>query len=231
MVRRRSTVRFRNGAQVDDLIRKDSNGSWVPVGTNGCHQGTESPATASPDRPYPQGIWRYPEQPVRSRIPSQPADHSAGQARTGTGAVGPRDCLDAPCDNSPGRAPEPRDGDSQARSAPAWCRDHVSGPGAADGSSRAGPSPRRSSAGQPGLFMPTRRRGLRPVRRPVSRQLGTRPIAIYVTSAMAATGVGQSRRAAPSRAGSAGVILRGWELITRPGCHQGPGQCERCRSR
>jgi hypothetical protein len=96
MVRRRSTVRFRNGAQVDDLIRKDSNGSWMPVGTNGCHQGTESPATASPKRPYPQGIWGYPEQPVRSRIPSQPTDQSAGQARTGTGAVRSRDCLDAP---------------------------------------------------------------------------------------------------------------------------------------
>src|SRR6267143_480632 len=32
MVRRRSTVRFRNGALVDDLIRKYSNGSWVPLG-------------------------------------------------------------------------------------------------------------------------------------------------------------------------------------------------------
>jgi crotonobetainyl-CoA:carnitine CoA-transferase CaiB-like acyl-CoA transferase len=45
------------------------------------------------------------------------------------------------------------------------------------------------------------------------------------------TGVRQSRRAVPSRTGSAGVILRGWELITRPGCHQRPGQCEYCRSR
>ena len=44
-------VRFRNGAQVDDLIRKDSNGSWRPVGTNGCPQGAESPTTASPERP------------------------------------------------------------------------------------------------------------------------------------------------------------------------------------
>jgi hypothetical protein len=132
MVRRRSTVRFRNGAQVDDLIRKDSNGSWMPVGTNGCHQGTESPATASPERPYPHGIWGYPEQPVRSRIPSQPTDQSAGQARTGTGAARSRDCLDAPGDNSPGKSSRAPRRDGQARSAPAWCRDHVSGPGAAD---------------------------------------------------------------------------------------------------
>jgi hypothetical protein len=104
MVRRISTVRFRNRAQVDDLIRKYSNGSWMPVGTNGCHQGTDNPATASPERPYPQGIWGYPEQPVRSRIPSQPTDQSAGQARTGTGAVRSRDCPDAPGHNSPGRA-------------------------------------------------------------------------------------------------------------------------------
>ena len=32
------------------------------------------------------------------------------------------------------------------------------------------------------------------------------------------TGVRQSRRAVPSRTGSAGVILRGWELIIGPGC-------------
>ena len=48
---------------------------------------------------------------------------------------------------------------------------------------------------------------------------------------MAAAGVRQSRRAVPSRTGSAGVILRGWELITRPGCYQRPGQCGHCRPR
>src|SRR5579863_6158358 len=31
--------------------------------------------------------------------------------------------------------------------------------------------------------------------------------------------------AGPSRARSAGVILRGWELITRPGCHRRPAGC------
>ena len=41
------------------------------------------------------------------------------------------------------------------------------------------------------------------------RAVGTKPTAIYVTSAMAANGARQSRRAVPSRAGSAGVILRG----------------------
>ena len=52
MVRRRSTVRFRNGAQVDDLIRKNSNGSWMPVGTNGSPQGIFRPAgaTSAPQR-------------------------------------------------------------------------------------------------------------------------------------------------------------------------------------
>jgi len=66
------------------------------------------------------------------------------------------------------------------------------------------PVPRRSSAGQPGLFMRAPE-GPRPVPRPASGQLGTKPTAIYVTSAMAATGARQSRRAVPSRAGSAGV--------------------------
>jgi len=109
MVRRRSTVRFRNGAQVNGLIRKDSSGSWLSVGTNGCHQGTESPA-----RPLLTGPVRkesgMPGAARGSRIPSQPTDRSAGQARTGTGAVRSRACLDAPCDNSPGRTPEAHDG-------------------------------------------------------------------------------------------------------------------------
>ena len=106
----------------------------MPVGTNGSHQGTESPATASSERPYPPGIWGYPEQPVRSRPPQQPADQSAGQARTGTGTVRSPYCPDAPrVTTPPGRAPEPpRRRDDLARSAPAWRRDHVSGPGAAD---------------------------------------------------------------------------------------------------
>jgi hypothetical protein len=87
-----------HGWQPHDLgfaLRNDAGGSWMPVGTNGCHQSTESPAMASPERPYPQGIWGYPEQPVRSRVPSQPTDQSAGQARTGVGAVRSRDCLEA----------------------------------------------------------------------------------------------------------------------------------------
>jgi hypothetical protein len=36
-------VRFRNGALVEGLIRKDSNGPWMPVGTNGCPQGYWQP--------------------------------------------------------------------------------------------------------------------------------------------------------------------------------------------
>ncbi len=90
--------------QAPTTFSTSSRTSWLFL----CHQGTESPATASPDRPYPQGIWGYPEQPVRSRIPSQPTDQSAGQARTGT--VTSRDCLDAQVTTPPGRAPEPHDG-------------------------------------------------------------------------------------------------------------------------
>lgn len=69
---------------------------------------------------------------MRSRIPSQPTDQSAGQARTGTGTVRSLDCLDASGDNSPGKSSRTPRRDGQARSAPAWCRDHVSGPGAPD---------------------------------------------------------------------------------------------------
>jgi hypothetical protein len=77
--------------------------------------------------------------PVRSRIPSQPGDQSAGQYRTGTGAVRSRDCLDAPGGNSPGEEARVPRRDSQAR----WARQpgavtHVTGPGAAD---RPGPDP------------------------------------------------------------------------------------------
>jgi RNA polymerase sigma factor (sigma-70 family) len=89
---------------------------------------------------------------------------------------------------------------------------------------------RCAGAGTAGAVHPGPPEGLRLVPRPVSGQLDAKPIGIYVTSAMASTGVRQSRRAVPSRTGSAGVILRGWELITRPGCHQRPGQCEHCRS-
>jgi hypothetical protein len=111
MVRRRSTVRFRNGAQVDGLIRKDSNRSWMPVGTNGCHQGAESPTTASPERPYPQRNLGIPG--AAREIPDPFATHgsvSAGQARAGTGAVRSRDCLDPQVTAPLGRAPEPHDG-------------------------------------------------------------------------------------------------------------------------
>lgn len=99
------------------------------------------------------------------------------------------------------------------------------------GSGWTGPAPRRSAAGTAGPVHAARQRGLRLVPRPVSGQLGTKPIAIYVTSALAATSVRQSHRTVPSPAGAAGVILRGWKLITRPGRHRRPGQCEHCRSR
>src|SRR4029077_243501 len=60
--------------------------------------------------------------------------------------------------------------------------------------------------------MRARRRGLRLVPKLVSGQLGTKPIAIYATSLLAATDVRQSRWTVPSPAGSARVILRGWAV-------------------
>jgi len=145
-------------------------------------------------------------------------------------------------DQTPAR---PRRPQSSRVLKPHRCRDHVSGPGAADrvgldpgqgtrrgrGRRPVSAAPRRSAAGTAGAVHAGPPEGLRLVPRPVSGQLGTKAAVIYVTSAMAATGVRQSRRAVPSRTGSAGVILRGWELITRPGCHQRPGQCGHCRSR
>ena len=68
------------------------------------------------------------------------------------------------------------------------------------------------------------RAGLRATGRQIYRHL--RDVRLF-----AVTGVRRSRRAVPSRAGSAGVILRGWKLITPPGRHRSPGQCEHCRSR
>jgi hypothetical protein len=49
------------------------------------------------------------------------------------------------------------------------------------GSGRAGPSPRRSSTGQPGRFIRPPE-GPRSVPRPVSGEVDTRPVAIYLTS-------------------------------------------------
>ena len=231
MIRRRSTVRFRNGTQIGGLIRKDSNEPWMPVGTNGCHQGSESPATASP-RPYPQGIWRYLEHPVRSRIRSQPAGQGAGEATTGTGAVRSRDYLDAQVTNTSGKSFGSPRRDGQARSAPA-CAVIMSagraGPRIASAripASPAGPGrrprrarwrrgyPPRAASGQ--CPAPVRSCGpddVLSVRAGLARRLA----AIYVTSALAATGMRRSRRAVPSRAASARVILRVWKRDTDPG--------------
>ena len=67
-------------SQVDDLIRKDSNGSWMPVGTNGCPQGTGSPASAIPARRCRQ-LRGCPRQPVRPRAPLVTRGTGAGEAR------------------------------------------------------------------------------------------------------------------------------------------------------
>jgi hypothetical protein len=70
MVRRRSTVRFRNGAQIDGIIRKDSNVPCGPVGPNGmpgARRGssrTDDRPAAEPARRARDGGWRPPEQPV-----------------------------------------------------------------------------------------------------------------------------------------------------------------------
>ena len=185
----------------------------------------------------------------------------------------------------PGKSARTLRRDGQARSAPAWRRDHVTGPMPRIASS---PACQRDRAGRQRLQRLPRaapgggggtchRRGRRPVSAPgagevhaglmpwsrlgpgwpsaslvscmhsrscscglaggaaacprlVGEHSGAKAVAICVTPAMAGACAGQSRRV-PSRVGSAGVILRGWELITRAGCHRRPGQREHCRSR
>jgi hypothetical protein len=67
----------------------------MPVGTNGCPQGSWQPGQRHFCQALSAKVGGMPGLPVRSRIPSQPGEQSAGQARTGTGAVRSRDCLDA----------------------------------------------------------------------------------------------------------------------------------------
>jgi len=106
---------------VDSLIRKDSNGSWMPVGTNGCHQGAESLATASSGRRYPQGIRGY-----RSR-PSDLGSFADLRIRTLGGLasarapalVRPRDGLYGPGDRSSEELQaQQRDGQGRASEVP-----------------------------------------------------------------------------------------------------------------
>ena len=125
MVRRRSTVRFRNGAQVDGLIRKDSNVSWMLVGPNGCHQGPGEARCASSEGPYPARYLGHPV-PLRTRGSGRRAasHRHLGWRRQIAGRPG------FPGDRSPGRAHRTPQRDAQAWSAPAGCRDHASGPGA-----------------------------------------------------------------------------------------------------
>jgi hypothetical protein len=81
IVRRRSTVRFRNGAQISGLIRKDLNGSWMPVGTNGCPQALAArPAPFQPGHAGSSGDARQIPGSFVTEEPSagQPAPVTAG---------------------------------------------------------------------------------------------------------------------------------------------------------
>jgi hypothetical protein len=116
------------------------------VGPNSCHQGTESPAPACSESRYPPGIWGYPEQPVRLRIPSQ----TRGSRRR-AGSHRRRQIAGRPGWRSGDRIPPeelqgPATGWSGVVSA-ARCRDHVSGPGTAD---RLGRDPGQPSRTAPG---------------------------------------------------------------------------------
>jgi hypothetical protein len=279
MVRRRSTVRFRNGAQLDDLIRKYSNGSWAPVGTNGYPRGHRRPRPA----PLPQG-HAYSSEDVRAARQTPSAfvtrEPSAGPARTYNGTVKhgsapDRSSPDGPSTQArgrsravprarppvPGRRPGLAMGVKPQVMAMLVPCPHLGGPGAGEPGDRVSPRPRsrRDRAGRttmtavgavaarvlaaaaaasgqcrvPVSYLRVRmtcsrlapawpsawpiscrhiracscgpaRGGPGPVPRPGTGQLGTIPFAIYVTSTMASTGVGQSRRAVPSRAGSPG---------------------------
>ena len=101
----------------------------MPVGTNGCHQGAESPATASPERPYPQGIWACPVHKISD--PFGTGDQSAGLAAP-VPASSDRGTAWMPQVATPRKSARASQRDGQARSAPAWRRDHVSGPGTKD---------------------------------------------------------------------------------------------------
>jgi hypothetical protein len=131
MVRRRFTVRFRNGTQVDDPFEK------IRMG-HGCWWGLTAAAgvlTARPAPLLPGPIRKGPEipgPPVRSWIPSQPG---GSERRAGPHRYWRRQIAGLPgCPRwqLPREEAEPHDGRGQALSAPARRRDHVTGPGAAD---------------------------------------------------------------------------------------------------
>jgi len=112
MVRRRSTVRFRNGAQIDGQIRKDSNGLWMPVGSNGCQQGAERPATAYSERRCPRRTWGTRSSRQDRGSPSPTADQSTGQLAPGSAST-PSDRGTASIPESPAG---PKDGEISATS-------------------------------------------------------------------------------------------------------------------
>jgi hypothetical protein len=174
-------------------------------------RGTDSPATPCSERPYPQGIWGCPERPVRSWIPSQPG---GSERRAGPHRYRRHQIAGLPAcrgNSSPGRAPEPPDGQVRRGRRQPGAVIMSQGPSAADvpgldpgqpgGTEQAGHDDCGRS--RPGGGEGTR------------RGRGRRPVSVCVTSAMATTGARQSRRAVPSRTASAGVILRGWKLTDR----------------
>ncbi len=99
------------------------------------------------------------------------------------------------------------------------------------------PGPPYAARAGPGSGLPLLPRGRDPAarcaRQPAAAAFGQQyPVRTHGTPAQEINQTSQIDKAsAPSRAGSAGVILRGWELIIRPGCHRRPGQCEHCRPR
>jgi hypothetical protein len=132
MVRRRSTVRFRNGAQIGGLIRKDSNGSWMPVGTNGCPQALAArPAPFQPGHAGSSGDARQIPGSFVTEEPSagQPAPVTAGSdmRRRLTGLAWmaiparsrpvPRSSSPVPGQRQPGHGGESA-GDGRARTVP-----------------------------------------------------------------------------------------------------------------
>ena len=82
-------VRFRNGAQVDGRIRKDSNGSCMPVGTNGCPQealAARQPSPATPCRQLrgcPGQPRQIPAMAVKAQVTATPVSCPLPAAREG----------------------------------------------------------------------------------------------------------------------------------------------------
>ena len=132
MVRRRSTVRFRNGAPARTVkFEKIRTGIRRPVGTNGCPQGPHWP----PSEPLGLAMPAARGQPVRSRAPGNQGNRAPDRPAPVTAHPDMRRCLTGPSPDGPsphdrGRS---RAGPAQPAGAGATARPGHGGESAGDG--------------------------------------------------------------------------------------------------